>query len=84
METKFTKGPWEVYRHTAIYKDGQCIANMGNGHLEQMRANAALIAAAPDLYAACELVIKAYGHLDELTNPHVQACRAALSKARGE
>lgn len=42
-----------------------------------------LIAAAPDLLAACKLVIDRYGHLDELTNPCVQACRAAIARATG-
>lgn len=44
-------------------------------------ANARLISAAPDLLAACELVIRAYGHLDDLTNPCVAAARAAVAKA---
>ena len=40
-----------------------------------------LVLAAHDLAEACALVLKAYGHLDELVNPCVQACRQALLKA---
>jgi len=35
-----------------------------------------------ELIAACELVMLAYGHLDDVTNPSVAACRAALAKEK--
>lgn len=59
-------------------------------HAEQANANAALIAAAPDLYAALETLL---GHCElanegrgaSLVDPHsIRAARAALSRARGE
>ena len=46
------------------------------------RANARLIAAAPELYAACQYIVDAAENGDEMTA--VEMATAALAKARGE
>ena len=66
-DTEWTKGPWSAHIHTGpldgeahVNADGACIAYVGFGteterHYvtgEEAKANARLIAAAPDLYAA--------------------------------
>ena len=50
--------------------------------MEQMRANAALIAAAPDLYAALERAL--HWHPNDTASDLVAVAEAALAKARGE
>lgn len=55
-----TPGPWECeHMHTAICKESQTLARVyhgeGRAHAENV-ANAKLIAAAPELLAACQLV----------------------------
>jgi hypothetical protein len=63
-ETRFTPGPW-VYGHQSAtvqalpeyMQVAHCMSEPGCGMLhdmEEVRANARLIAAAPDLYAALE------------------------------
>ena len=68
--------------------DGTYIANvvMQPGH-ENERAIADLLAAAPELLAACRLAIlslRASGRMAEVGSPHVKAiaaCEAAIAKA---
>ena len=62
----------------------------GIGH-EELTANAKLIAAAPDLYAALETcpptsnpTVSAQEHLDRITAWWANEARPALAKARGE
>jgi hypothetical protein len=47
----------------------------------ESEANARLIAAAPELYEALQLMEMRFGHVRV---PQVEAARAALAKARGE
>lgn len=51
--------------------------------LETARANAALIAAAPDMYAALEELLDTVSNADETSGAYEKAT-AALAKARGE
>jgi hypothetical protein len=99
---KATPGPWKVFRAS----NGKLL---GIGDAEavgvtdafgglwrtgkEMEANADLIAASPDLYAALETFVTDYvdlvesgdaGFWDAETEPKVIAARAALAKARGE
>lgn len=88
-DTKFTPGPWLVGEDQCVDEawsivttsGGSIIANVNDRH--DRKANARLIAAAPDLYAALDAVesdlsIGAHPHL------HIDAIRAAIAKARGE
>ncbi len=99
MKTKFTPGPWKVShqingkRHV-VRNDRQpgefplCLLPEGRIESERM-ANAKLIAAAPELYQALELLlVECDAHLDYVDDENmlvrVNEARAALSKARGE
>jgi hypothetical protein len=100
-----TPGPWIAvreaaldYRHHQIdTEDGQsCVAVVAGGgpvraiDVAEEIANAHLIAAAPDLLAACEAVAKSLDHPDgtgwyeaTLSHADVAAIRGAIAKARG-
>lgn len=101
-ETKFTPGEWVA--QWSKYRDGEFIVQAGHPTYrvlarfdgdgvsdtpdEQSIANAHLIAAAPELYAALEqlmTVCTRYGIADfpEIQAEHVAAV-LALAKARGE
>lgn len=98
-ETKFMSGPWEVRKGDEIFPnywvhslaeeakyldDGTLwirtfVANAGPN-----KANANLIAAAPDLYWALDLV-KQMLAVNEIDLPHtIAVINEALAKARGE
>lgn len=75
---------------------GNCVAVAYgvNATEEESRALGALIAAAPDLLAACEKVVAAHEKVmtrlaargwdvDDLEYPNIQALRAAVAKAKG-
>ena len=88
-ETKFTPGPWFVKRQNPSPTTGEwMIAGSKPGYLAEIRdcgsgdvqANAHLIAAAPDLYAALEEVIR----ISDRKHDAWDKAKAALVKARGE
>ena len=99
MSENWTKGPWEIMKYkdpyggrnlaVEILTDDIIIAKLGIEIDEECAANAHLIAAAPDLYAALERI---YGRLlmsDRYGESHITAeegemAEAALKKARGE
>lgn len=106
METRFTPGPWKICipmnpdraygieaHDDAEGPDGeatQCVAEICDGSPEVAVADARLIAAAPDLFAACEQALQdaidlqeEKDHLGEDFNT-VKILKAALAKARGE
>lgn len=57
----------------------------GYAGLERARADARLIAAAPDLLAALEALLSVCREeLDPARTPEMSAARAAIKKARGE
>jgi len=96
-EGKFTPGPWSLAPASVIIgADGRRVcavpvrlddADVGDAHL---------IAASPELYAACEMMVPtnvALGNRNvpdstvlslEVTMGELRAVRAALAKARGE
>lgn len=100
-ETKFTKGPWYVSQDYSGAVKGKVdgfeayepVATVGRYILFNHAANAALIAAAPDLYAALELMceggacdcgnIAADQYEEGMRCAFCQA-GVALRKARGE
>ena len=96
MSEKFTPGPWEADFIDRDYPSGDfdywevyCVPEDRalcdvHGALDRDAANAALIAAAPDMYEALEyihseLVVKTDGE-----NYAYHMIEAALKKARGE
>ncbi|MCP4058377.1 MAG: hypothetical protein GY738_13895 [Pseudoalteromonas sp.] len=57
METKFTKGEWIASCYVVVDSQGDTIADCGFSdeiHDEKEETNAALIAAAPEMYAMLE------------------------------
>ena len=94
MTEKFTPGPWKVQRtNQGVFIEGNVEKPIG--YLAQVRgiyrdgnrvmedANAALIAAAPDMYEALEWAYRVHGeHGGPLGLGAAMA--AALKKARGE
>ena len=91
--TQFTKGPWVVYRDlptdVVVSTSGECslaTLDCGCGSRGTQRANAHLIAAAPDLYEALDRLIgeiKDY-HVSSSVLDAIEASISALAKARGE
>jgi hypothetical protein len=85
-----TPGPWHVAPiggDTYIgINDGRLIADMRReqcdnpAELAECDANAHLIAAAPDLFAACEAALNG----TPFDESYRDKCKAALAKARGE
>ena len=89
-QPKWTPGPWRATTHDhpeqGVYA-GYRIAKMTGGEIQRDRANANLIAAAPDLYAALEKALNFITNTESEmgeTLPCGDAARAALAKARGE
>lgn len=86
-----TPGPWILFEHEnerEFYFDAgrvQLLTTLTSENgLEEMKANARLIAAAPEMLAALELVtawMEASGEgLDDIFDP----CMAAIRRAKGE
>ena len=90
--SKHTKGPWDriiadgyTVRHPQIYSDTGPVANatwLGDGRLDELNANARLIAAAPELLWVVRLAISPfYGKPDSECPNWVKPARAAIAKA---
>lgn len=81
--TTHTPGPWKQYQwEDKTYAsvrgpDGRCVADCGSRSDQIAQANARLIAAAPDLLAALEIV--AAGNTDP--DRVVEIASAAITKA---
>lgn len=93
MSARHTPGPWEAMPTSVRAPNDvktfttvcQCICGMKTG--EEVRANAQLISAAPDLLAALRDCVAALIAI-QLSPYHkrevVEAARAAIAKATGE
>jgi two-component SAPR family response regulator len=83
MNEKFTPAPWQVFRKESSVgcKEGQGIAELWRDG-DERKANAALIAAAPEMY---EMLSKLSMQLTAI-NAHkaVNDIEQLLAKARGE
>ena len=89
---KHTAGPWNriiadghTVRHPQIYSDTGPVANatwLGDGRVDELNANARLIAAAPDLLAALEALLD-YENGIQKAIAEQMAC-AAIKKAMGQ
>ena len=86
MNEKFTPGPWVNGRYDMGYifdANGEYICVCGIDDSDGANANAALIAAAPDMYQALEWAYRVHGdHGGPLGLGAAMA--AALKKAKGE
>lgn len=88
-EVKFTKGPWVKGKYGQLSNpDGKSIGVWDCGIAivyrdEESEANSRLIAAAPDMYEALELVAKS-GAFSCFEDSMWDAVNDALAKARGE
>ena len=99
MSEKFTPGPWEADFIDRDYPSGDfgywevyCVPEDRalcdvHGALDRDAANAALIAAAPDLYEALDEIAAELGatYLTDAAMVNIRhTAEAALAKARGE
>ena len=97
--TKHTPGPWvedggAFYPAWALDEDGYnrkgYIAEMLNGYDESYHANAALIAAAPEMLVALESIAEFWnrdqnwGAMNEACWHAIETAEAAIAKAKGE
>lgn len=97
-DTKFTPGPWRYTKAapsgdrgihaegTGIFAEAYAdIRHAGENNAAEAEANAHLIAAGPDMYAALNgLLNEPTNAPDYLPSRLWDAARAALAKARGE
>lgn len=89
MSAKFTRGPWKARMNCDVMAGERLVAVCMTGWLREDRANAHLIAAAPEMYEALEHI---YGRLlmserdgdAHITEEDGAMVEAALRKARGE
>jgi len=89
MENKHTPGPWHVASGSVYSETGATIAHMFREPENTIRpverdTNAALIAAAPDMYEALRMMVWRYEDtesMDDEDYPELAAARAALAKA---
>ena len=88
-----TSGPWEH----AIEQDGEnrnicvfaaenrgIICDIGGGEFDERLANARLIAAAPELLAACKWALTNAMAAGNEWTPYCNAIRSAVNKATGQ
>ena len=88
MERKHTPGPWSVHRYDLDTDNGIKVttANIGRRVIAEVQNpdDAALIAAAPDMYEALRMMVWRYEDtesMDDEDYPELAAARAALAKA---
>jgi hypothetical protein len=99
MATQFTPGPWcvtdrdDLFRIREEASDAVLATTDDGGHpteaifdYDEQRANAHLIAAAPDLYAALEALVKEANGFESWQRPYaaLEPAFAALAKARAK
>lgn len=95
MNAKHTPGPWQSTKCKAVVKSADYWAIIEEGDesaawaiaeidcdREAAEANAKLIAAAPELLAACEAAFSDY-QSDTFQQPTEALLRAAIAKAKG-
>ena len=87
MEKKFTTGDWFVSGGTEVVSmPSQCkISNRVSGwNYEESKANAKLIAAAPDMFDALECICKDKEVWSELSDTQKTMVEQAIKKATNE
>ena len=90
--SKHTPGPWEVHtaavnfattpRESEIRGGNHVVVRLGVMHHETAQANARLIAAAPDLLAALQLIANFSN--EDVSDMVRDIARAAIAKAEGK
>jgi hypothetical protein len=84
MEAKHTQGPWRVFGYDIGTSPDETLAVVCAMDDNTDDANACLIAAAPELLAACQAVLDEFPAMDGRRIESVKAiCRAAIAKAKG-
>ena len=87
MSAQHTPGPWHVDPENPTWVDDEnecCMATTGYGDDEGDRANARLIAAAPDMLAALRQVVdETAGGMVPPSTDAIDTARAAIAKAEG-
>ena len=90
MNAKHTPGPWGYQLGSIIDREGYLIADVrsrfddGKGGEDYHQANARLIAAAPNLLAALEAMIREFDvDFIEHGSIEIKQARAAIARARG-
>jgi hypothetical protein len=81
---KYTAGPWTVAAgptYCAIRTDARVIADMRLVGLHYNKADAHLIAAAPELLEALKLAVRQNSHDMLMTGEELRKCEAAIDKA---
>ena len=81
---KYTAGPWTIAAgptYCAIRTDARVIADMRLVGLHYNKADATLIAAAPDLLEALKLAVRQNSHDMLMTGEELRKCEAAIDKA---
>ena len=86
METNFTKGEWvgitvttpNGFFERVTIKDGESICNVTTRNSKRAKANAKLIAAAPEMY---ETLIKVKEWLIDMNLPIIDNIEKAIKKA---
>ncbi|KKL81903.1 hypothetical protein LCGC14_1990090 [marine sediment metagenome] len=77
MKTKHTPGPWKATTHGDVYKGLDLIASVyGGTSSQEIKANAKLIAAVPEMLGRLEFIVE---YINTLDNPSV-----ALQLVRAE
>ena len=98
MNKPFTKGPWasednrdgvtEFYpkdRYPCMQPIASCYAKDVSEHAKvENRANARLIASAPELYEQCKFLEKVLASTDHSSSPKLAELRELLAKVEGE
>ena len=89
MEGKYTPGPWKVVQAFGyqVRAADDCIVAKVQTHCpltSENPANAYLIAAAPDLLAACRVALKVLEDQTAAIEPVRQALQEAVGRANGK
>jgi uncharacterized membrane-anchored protein len=80
MKAGHTPGTWTVDRNMIETKDGQVIAQVSYEQDGYVRANAALMAAAPELLDALKIMLEVA--MNDITE-ECDIARAAIARAEG-
>ena len=84
--SEHTPGPWEFseFSYFIAGPDGYAVAESSRTRRSECKANARLIAAAPDLLAAAENLMNNAEKLDWPSVNDIDLILAAIAKAKGE
>ena len=85
MKAKHTPGPWAIAPHTTVDKEftvGPAIMDYDDVDHEQQEANARLIAAAPDLFDACNRTPNPIG-TGTMSNYHIMLMAVVALRNEG-